>query len=63
MCIRDSSGIAPASVPGFVLAQLIGAAIGAALTEFFYPRDGVPEPLDLPAAVHPAPSDAVSHGG
>ena len=57
------SGIAPASVPGFVLAQLIGAAIGAALTEFFYPRDGVPEPLDLPAAVHPAPSDAVSHGG
>jgi arsenate reductase len=57
------SGIAPASVPGFVLAQLIGAAIGAALTEIFYPRDGVPEPLDLPAAVHPAPSDAVSHGG
>jgi len=57
------SGIAPASVPGFVLAQLIGAAIGAALTEFFYPRVGVPEPLDLPAAVHPAPSDAVSHGG
>jgi len=57
------SGIAPASVPGFVLAQLIGAAIGAALTEFFYQRDGVPEPLDLPAAVHPAPSDAVTHGG
>jgi glycerol uptake facilitator-like aquaporin len=57
------SGIAPASVPGFVLAQLIGAAIGAALTEFFYPRVGVPEPLDLPAAVHSAPSDAVSHGG
>ena len=57
------SGIAPASVPGFVLAQLIGAAIGAALTEFFYPRAGVPEPLDLPAAVHSAPSDAVSHGG
>ncbi|HOF38243.1 MAG TPA: MIP/aquaporin family protein [Dermatophilaceae bacterium] len=57
------SGIAPPSVPGFVLAQLVGAAIGAGLTEFFYPRAGVPEPLDLPVAVHPAPGDAVTHGG
>jgi arsenate reductase len=31
------AGIAPASVPGFVLAQLVGAAIGAALVPAFYP--------------------------
>ena len=47
------SGIAPASVVAFILAQLVGAAIGAALTEVFYPRIGThPEPLDLPAPVH-----------
>lgn len=46
------AGITPASVPGFIAAQLVGGAIGAALTEVFYPRVGVPEPLDLPAPVH-----------
>lgn len=47
------AGIAPASVPPFVLFQLVGAAIGAALTAFFFPRRGsTPEPLDLPEAVH-----------
>lgn len=47
------SGIAPASVPLFIVFQVIGATIGALLTEFFYPRPGrVPEPLDLPDPVH-----------
>ena len=47
------SGIAPESVLPFIGAQFVGAAIGALLTEFFYPRPGVtPEPLDLPDPVH-----------
>lgn len=47
------TGIAPASVLPFIGFQLIGAAVGAALTAFFYPRRGrVPEPLDLPQAAH-----------
>jgi len=51
--VTDSfSGIAPGSVLGFVAAQLVGAALGAALTELFHPRTGIPEPLDLPAPVH-----------
>jgi glycerol uptake facilitator-like aquaporin len=50
------AGIAPASVLPFILAQLVGAAIGAAQTELFHPRPGViPEPLDLPAPVHDRP--------
>jgi arsenate reductase len=50
------SGIAPASVPLFIVFQLVGAAVGAGLTELFFPRRGVaPEPLDLPQAIH--------HGG
>jgi glycerol uptake facilitator-like aquaporin len=32
------AGIAPASVPGFVLAQLLGAALGAALAHGLYPE-------------------------
>ncbi len=47
------TGIAPASVAPFIAAQLVGAAVGALLTEYFYPRRGVvPEPLDLPDPVH-----------
>jgi glycerol uptake facilitator-like aquaporin len=46
------AGIAPSSVPLFIAFQLVGAAIGAVTTELFYPRTGVPEPLDLPEAVH-----------
>jgi glycerol uptake facilitator-like aquaporin len=47
------TGIAPADVRAFVLAQLVGAAIGGALTEAFHPRRGrTPEPLDLPDPVH-----------
>lgn len=47
------TGISPASAVPFVLAQLVGAAVGAGLTELFHPRPGVvPEPLDLPDPVH-----------
>ncbi len=47
------SGIAPSSVVPFLVAQAIGATVGAALTEVFHPRPGVtPEPLDLPGPVH-----------
>lgn len=46
------TGVAPASVAPMVAAQLVGAAVGAALTEVLYPRRGVPEPLDLPGPVH-----------
>lgn len=46
------SGIAPASVLMFVVFQVIGAALGAALTGFLYPRPGPAEPLDLPDPVH-----------
>ena len=50
------AGIAPASVPGFIVFQVIGATAGALLTEWFYPRRGVtPEPLDLPDAIHHGP--------
>ncbi len=49
------AGITPTDVPGFIAAQLVGAAIGAALVELFYPRTGVPEPLDLPGPVHQPP--------
>ena len=47
------AGIAPSSAVAFVAAQLVGAAIGAGLTELFHPRPGVvPEPLDLPDPIH-----------
>lgn len=45
------TGIAPADVLPFIAFQLIGAAIGALLTEVLYPRKH-PEPLDLPDPVH-----------
>lgn len=47
------AGIAPASVPLFIVFQLVGAGVGAGLTALFFPRRGrTPEPLDLPGAVH-----------
>lgn len=52
------AGIAPASVALFIVFQIVGAAVGALLTEFFYPRKGViPEALDLPDPVHHGPTD------
>lgn len=50
------AGIAPESVLPFIGFQIVGAAAGALLTEWFYPRRGVaPEPLDLPGPVHGGP--------
>jgi glycerol uptake facilitator-like aquaporin len=51
------AGIAPSSVPMFIVFQVVGAAIGALLTEFFYPRPGAAEPLDLPDPIHHGPHD------
>ena len=45
------TGIAPGDVAPFIAFQLIGAAVGALLTEVLYPREH-PEPLDLPDPVH-----------
>jgi arsenate reductase len=51
--LSDSfAGIAPASLPGFIAAQVLGAAAGAALAGVLFPRTGIPRPLDLPEAVH-----------
>jgi glycerol uptake facilitator-like aquaporin len=56
------AGIAPSSVLPFIAFQLIGAAIGALLTEAFYPRrNASPEPLDLPDPVHRPPPHPESH--
>lgn len=41
------AGIAPASVPGFVVAQLVGAALGAGLVLTLYPTS--------PATAEPGP--------
>ena len=49
------SGIAPASDPAFIAFQIVGAALGALLTEYLYPRPGAAEPLDLPDPVHHGP--------
>lgn len=50
------AGIAPVSVLPFIAFQIIGAIVGAVLTEWFYPRRGLPpEPLDLPGPVHGPP--------
>lgn len=50
--LSDSfAGISIGSVPLFILFQIIGAALGAILTEMFYPRKH-PEPLDLPGPIH-----------
>ena len=45
------TGIAPSDVAPFIAFQLIGAALGALLTEVLYPRRH-PEPLDLPDPIH-----------
>jgi glycerol uptake facilitator-like aquaporin len=51
--LTDSfAGIAPASLPGFLAAQALGAAGGAALTTVLFARTGAAQPLDLPEPVH-----------
>jgi glycerol uptake facilitator-like aquaporin len=43
------TGIAPGSVPLFVVFQLIGAAIGAVICEVLYPRERIVSVVDDPA--------------
>jgi glycerol uptake facilitator-like aquaporin len=38
------AGIAPASVPGFIAAELVGAAIGVAMHALLRPREAAPAP-------------------
>lgn len=53
------AGIAPASAPGFVLAQLLGGAVGFFLVRFLYPRvPAVPPSLPLPASAAVTPASA-----
>jgi glycerol uptake facilitator-like aquaporin len=47
------AGIAPASLPGFIIAQLIGAAIAAAVIRILYPDI---QPDDTAAVLVPHPS-------
>jgi arsenate reductase len=47
------AGIAPASAPGFIAAQLVGAAIAAVVIRMLYPRI---EPADAATVVVPHPS-------
>jgi len=42
------AGIAPASVPGFVLAQVVGALLGAGLAAYLVPRGARPALPDSP---------------
>ena len=51
------SGIAPSSVAAFIGFQIVGAAIGALLTEVLFPRHGPAEPLDLPDPIHHGPHE------
>ena len=46
--VLEEIGIEPVAFSG----TSAGALVGALLTELFYPRPGVPEPLDLPGPVH-----------
>jgi len=51
--LSDSfAGIAPASLPGFIGAQVLGAAAGAAMTIVLFPGADPDRSLDLPEAVH-----------
>lgn len=47
------TGIAPADVPGFVAAELIGAGLGAVAAAYLLPRSHVPR-LDLPLTEAPS---------
>jgi len=53
------AGIAPASVPGFVVAQIVGAAAGVALVLVLYPRRSA---ATTPASAETIP-EAARHGG
>ncbi|MEO3876519.1 aquaporin [Nonomuraea sp. B12E4] len=48
------AGIAPASVPGFIAAQLAGAALGGLLLVLLYPNSPQPGAEPAPGATHQA---------
>lgn len=55
------AGIAPASVPGFVIAQLIGGTLGAALVLILYPdADTAAADVVVPHPATPHPGSATS---
>lgn len=54
------AGIAPASVPGFVLAQLVGVGAGLLLMSLVAPQ---PDPGRVPRWSRGQPSEHTTHGG
>jgi len=55
------AGIAPVSVPAFVLAQLVGAGVGTAIARLLYPDvPAVADAVVVPPANGPAPAVKVS---
>ncbi len=62
------AGIKPSSVPGFVIAELIGAGVGVALIALLYPVDRAqaPAPVDIntdPESAEAELAKATSNGG
>jgi len=57
------AGIAPGSVPGFVLAQLVGGAVGVALVLVFYPARPAAPAEPAAGASETAAAGAVSPAG
>jgi arsenate reductase len=53
------AGIAPSSVPGFLLAQLLGAAVGLGLVTVLYPREVARGRLGARGLVVPHPGPGV----
>ncbi|MEQ4720923.1 aquaporin [Nonomuraea sp. B19D2] len=51
------AGIAPASVPGFIVAQLAGAALGGLLLVVLYPNNPQPGAEPVPGSAYQAAAD------
>lgn len=59
------AGIAPTSVPGFVLAQVVGAAVAVVLVRWLYPDVGAPgdhTPDEVVVPHHDPHADPATHG-
>ena len=57
------AGIAPASVPGFVVAQIVGAAAGVALVLVLYPRPSAATTSASASATAETVPEAARHSG
>jgi glycerol uptake facilitator-like aquaporin len=57
------AGIAPASVPGFVVAQLLGLLVGVGLVAILYPHERADEAVVLADAEAHDPAEQVSVSG